>query len=48
MSAYMIVDLNVHDAERFQDYRKRVPSLIEKHGGEYLVRGGGFEVMESA
>ena len=46
MPAYMLVDLNVHDAAGFQDYRNRVPALIAKHGGEYLVRGGDFEVIE--
>lgn len=46
MTAYMIVDLDVHDQEGFQDYQEGVPVLIAKHGGEYLVRGGDFEVIE--
>jgi uncharacterized protein (DUF1330 family) len=46
MPAYMLVDLDVHDAAGFQDYRNRVPALIAKHGGEYLARGGDFEVIE--
>jgi uncharacterized protein (DUF1330 family) len=46
MTAYMIVDLDVHDADGFQEYRTGVPALIAKHGGEYLVRGGEFEVIE--
>ena len=46
MTAYMIVDLDVHDQEGFQEYREGVPALIAKHGGEYLVRGGDFEVIE--
>jgi uncharacterized protein (DUF1330 family) len=44
----MIVDLDVHDADGFQEYRKHVPALIEKHGGEYIVRGGEFEVLEGS
>ena len=48
MSAYMIVDLDVHDPDGFQEYRTHVSALIEKHGGEYLVRGGEFEVIEGS
>lgn len=46
MTAYLLVDLDIHDAEGFQAYRARVPEFIAKHGGEYLVRGGDFEVIE--
>ena len=46
MSALMIVDLSVHDTERYKGYVKLVPELIEKHHGKYLVRGGNVEVME--
>lgn len=46
MSALMIVDLSVHDTERYKEYVKLVPELIEKHHGKYLVRGGNVEVME--
>jgi uncharacterized protein (DUF1330 family) len=45
MTAYMIVDLKVHDQEEFETYRQGVPALIAKHGGEYIVRGGDFEVI---
>jgi len=46
MTAYMIVDLKVHDPEGFEEYRQGVPAVIAKDGGEYLVRGGDFEVIE--
>lgn len=46
MSALMIVDLSIHDTERYKEYVKLVPDLIEKHHGKYLVRGGKVEVME--
>ena len=46
MGAYMLLDLDVRDAADFDAYREAVPSLIAKHGGEYLVRGGDFEVTE--
>jgi uncharacterized protein (DUF1330 family) len=46
MSAYMIVDVDVKDAEAYAEYNSRVPALIRKHGGEYLVRGGKFITLE--
>jgi len=48
MAAYMIVDIDVHDSDQFEFYAKQVPRLIAKHGGEYLVRGGEFEVIEGS
>jgi uncharacterized protein (DUF1330 family) len=44
--AYVIIDLEVHDEVGFAGYRSAVPVLIKKHGGEYLVRGGQFEVID--
>jgi uncharacterized protein (DUF1330 family) len=46
MVAYLIVDLDIHDPDSFQKYREGVPAFIAKHGGEYIVRGGEFEVIE--
>lgn len=46
MSAYLIVDITVHDSEVYQDYVRQVPALIAKHGGTYLVRGGATEIFE--
>ena len=46
MPAYMIVDVDVRDAARYEDYKREVPALIARHGGEYLVRGGAHEVIE--
>ena len=46
MTAYLIIDIDVHDPAGFQKYRDEVPAIIAKHGGEYLVRGGEFDVIE--
>ncbi|MDH3420953.1 MAG: DUF1330 domain-containing protein [Gammaproteobacteria bacterium] len=46
MPAYVIANIRVNDAERYKDYVANVPALIAKHGGEYRVRGGEFEVLE--
>ena len=46
MSAYMIVNVEVNDAAAYEEYKRQVPALIRKHGGEYVVRGGEFVVAE--
>jgi len=46
MAAYLVVDIQIRDSARFEEYRKLVPATIAKYGGKYLVRGGSFEVLE--
>jgi uncharacterized protein (DUF1330 family) len=48
MPAYIIANIELHDAERYKDYIKHVPALIEKSGGKYLVRGGRSQVLEGS
>lgn len=46
MPAYVIANVNVHDAAAFEEYRRQVPATIAKHGGRYLVRGGRVDRLE--
>ena len=46
MSAYMIVNVDVKDPTVYEEYKAKVPALIRKYGGEYLVRGGRFVIVE--
>jgi uncharacterized protein (DUF1330 family) len=46
MSAYLIVNVDVEDAAAYEEYKAKAPALIRSHGGEYLVRGGKFVVLE--
>jgi len=46
MTAYVFADIDVHDAEAYEAYRKLVPATIDKYGGRFLVRGGAHEVIE--
>lgn len=39
MPAYLIGHINVRDAERWAQYRSRVPATITRWGGELLFRG---------
>jgi len=46
MTAYLIGDIEVTDPTAYEEYRRRVPALIEAHGGRYLVRGAAPDVLE--
>ena len=46
MSAYLIVNTDIHDQAAYEPYKAAVPALIKKHGGEYLARGGELQVLE--
>jgi uncharacterized protein (DUF1330 family) len=40
MAAYVVGQVTVHDAEAYDEYRKRASVAVEKYGGRFLVRGG--------
>ena len=46
MTAYIVVEVDVKDPERYADYRKMVPASLEAYGGKFLVRGGAVEKLE--
>lgn len=48
MAAYIIVNVEVHDPVRYEDYRKSVLATLAPYGGRFLVRGGKVEVLEGS
>jgi uncharacterized protein (DUF1330 family) len=46
MSAYVIVDIDVHDHTGYDEYKKLAPASIALYGGKYVARGGLTEVLE--
>jgi uncharacterized protein (DUF1330 family) len=46
MSAYVIVQVNVTDAAKYEAYKSLAAAAVEKHGGRYIVRGGEAEDLE--
>jgi len=46
MSAYVISEVEVHDAAGFEAYRTIAAKTIAQYGGRYLVRGGAAGVVE--
>jgi len=48
MAAYIIVNVEVHDPIRYEDYRRSVLPTLAPYGGRFLVRGGKVEVLEGS
>jgi uncharacterized protein (DUF1330 family) len=46
MPAYVIVDIDVTDPERYEQYRAAVPATLAAADGRFLVRGGGITILE--
>lgn len=46
MAAYLLVDCEVTDPARYEEYKKTAPAAIAKFGGRYLVRGGATTLLE--
>jgi uncharacterized protein (DUF1330 family) len=46
MPAYVVVEVEVLDAERYEDYKRMVPPSLAAYGGRFLVRGARAETLE--
>jgi len=46
MSAYLIANVDVHDAAAYEAYRSRTGAIVARHGGRFIVRGGTVHVLE--
>ena len=46
MTAYVVVDIKVHDPEGYEEYKRLAPAAVEHYGGRYIARGGRTETLE--
>ena len=46
MTAYVIVDTKIHDADGYEEYKALARPIVESHGGTYMARGGELDVIE--
>jgi uncharacterized protein (DUF1330 family) len=46
LTAYVVVDIEIQDPARYEQYKALAPPAIAAHGGRYLARGGRTEVLE--
>jgi len=48
MSAYVIVEVDIKDPARYEEYKKLALPAVKLYGGKYLARGGRVEKLEGA
>jgi uncharacterized protein (DUF1330 family) len=48
MSAYVVVEVEVQDPERYETYKQLAPPSIAQYGGRYVARGGQVETLEGS
>lgn len=48
MHGYIVVDVNIQDMKGFKEYASRIPELIEKYGGRYIVKGAEPTVVRES
>ena len=46
MAAYILVDVTIHDEEKYAEYRSQTAATLEPYGGRFIVRGGNVLVLE--
>jgi uncharacterized protein (DUF1330 family) len=46
MPAYVIVETDITDPERYEQYKAASPGAIAAGGGRFIVRGGELAVLE--
>lgn len=46
MKAYVIVTVQVLNADAYKEYRELAHRAVLKHGGTYLARSGAVEILE--
>jgi len=46
MPAYLIVEIDVHDPQGHEAYKKAGPPTLDAFGGKLIVRGGEMAVLE--
>lgn len=46
MPAYLIVETEIHDPDRYERYKQASPGAIASAGGRFIARGGELAVLE--
>ena len=46
MPAYLIVEHQITDPAKFEEYRVKVGPIIARHGGRYITKPGSYQVIE--
>ena len=48
MTAFILARVEITDWDRYKEYVKETPGVVEKYGGRFIARGGKVETLEGA
>jgi uncharacterized protein (DUF1330 family) len=48
MTAYIIMDMNITDRLRYEEYKSLAVPTVKRYGGKYLAQGGTTEILEGS
>lgn len=46
MAAYLISEIEIHNPQGYEEYRRLVQPTLDKYGGKFIARGGRIDVLE--
>lgn len=46
MTAYVLVDIAIHDPARYEEYKRLAAPTVTAFGGRYVARGGAVACLE--
>ncbi len=46
MSAYIVIRVDIRDREKYGQYMRHTPRIVNQFGGRFIVRGGETETLE--
>lgn len=46
MPGYIIARIEVTDWDQYREYMEATPDILERYGGQFIVRGGRTETLE--
>lgn len=46
MKAIALVQVDIHDAAVYEEYKKLTPATVEAYGGKFVIRGAEIMVLE--
>lgn len=46
MSAFILVEVDIHNMEVYEEYKKLTPTSLEPFGGKFVIRGLPVEALE--
>ncbi len=46
MAAYVVFEVQIRDADRWQDFSRQLKPVLEAAGARYLSKGGALKVYE--